>query len=271
MMYEKIDIQKNKSNLKARLDLYLWSPSEELGTDIRRPLVIICPGGGYSFTSEREGEPVAFKYLSRGYNAAVLWYSVTPARYPEALHQLALSVKYIRDNADRLKVDPERIIISGFSAGGHLAGCLGMFWRSDFLCKELNVFPDDIRPNGMILDYPVITSSSFCHDGSFRELLGENYDKLMEGLSLENQVTEHTPKTFLWHTWDDDTVPVENTLLLAAALRKCKVETELHIYPRGIHGLSLANKLTMNRDGRGNEPYCEGWIDLSCQWIDNLK
>jgi acetyl esterase/lipase len=270
MIYKQSEIKAAGSMVKARLDLYLWSPARELGEDIRRPMVLICPGGAYLMTSEREGEPIAFSYISKGFNAAVLWYSVSPARYPEALRQLALSVRYIRENAEEFKVDPDRIIISGFSAGAHLAGCLGMLWSSDFLCNDLKVEKDEIKPNGMILGYPVV-SSSFRHARSFRELLGDEYDEKLESLSLEKLVSEDTPKTFLWHTWNDNTVPVENTLLLAAALRKHNIETELHIYPRGIHGLALANKLTMCPDGRANEPYCQGWMDLSCQWIENLK
>lgn len=129
-----------------------------------------------------------------------------------------------------------------------------------------------MKPNGMILSYPVITSGKFAHMGSFEALLGENSNdsEKRKKQSLEFQVTEDTPPTFLWHTVTDDTVPVENSMLFFEALRKHRVPVELHLYPSGGHGLSLANEETSHEDGGCIQPECQSWIELACTWIGNL-
>ena len=143
-------------------------------------------------TSDREAEPIAIQYLARGYHAAVLRYSVKPAVFPEALLQLAASVKYLKDHAADFSVDPERIFLQGFSAGAHLAACLGVFWNRPELSRRLGVKNSDIRPRAMVLGYPVISSGKYAHTESFMNLLGNEYQSRKEGLSLENQVDMYT-------------------------------------------------------------------------------
>ena len=270
MLHETIKLSVQGSQDYARLITYIQEYSEMIAVE-KRPMIILCPGGGYGRTSDREAEPIALKFLSMGYHVAILRYSVEPAKYPTALLELASAVKLIRENAAAWHVDADMILVQGCSAGGHLAASYGCFWKEDFVAKALGLSDAEIlRPNGMILCYPVITSGEFAHRGSFEKLLGEKEPQLGAKMSLENQVTSDTPKAFIWHTFEDGSVPVENSLLMAMAMRKAAVPCELHIYPRGVHGLALASKLTVGHAGKEIQPECESWIELVHTWVENL-
>lgn len=237
-----------------------------------RPAVVICPGGGYHNLSPREGEPIAMQFLSMGYHAFVLRYRVAPTCFPTSLQELALLMAQIRRHSREWNVDPDRIAVAGFSAGGHLACSLGTFWNREFVCGPLGVKAEEIRPDGMILSYPVITSGQWAHANSFIHLLGEDAENEEKRrlVSLEFQVGPHTPKTFLWHTAADEIVPVQNSLLLADALVRNHVSLELHIYPEGPHGLSLATEDTSVGLGERIEPWCQSWISLAGEWMKHL-
>jgi len=179
-------------------------------------------------------------------------------------------MKLIREHAVEWNVASDKIVVQGCSAGGHLAASFGMFWREDFLAQALHVTDKEIlRPNGMVLCYPVITSGEFAHRGSFDNLLGDRTE-LLEKMSLEKQVNSDTPKAFIWHTFEDGSVPVENSLLLVGAMRKAGIPVEFHLYPRGGHGLGLATKLTETSDGRSVLPECASWIGLTHTWLESL-
>lgn len=272
MIHQQISIEIPNRGLEEPAKLYSYIIDNTASIDInrKRPAVIICPGGGYSHTSDREAEPIALRMMAGGYHAFVLRYHVAPTTYPVQLLELAASVKYVREHAKELNIDENHIVISGFSAGGHLAGSLAMFWTKDWLAKELHTTKEMIQPNGCLLCYPVITSGEFAHRDSFVRVLGDRYDELLDKLSLEKQVNVNTPPMFIWHTYTDTSVPVENSLLLVSALRKYNISAEFHMYPVGKHGLSLATEETMNSDGRSIQPECEGWIDLAIRWIKNL-
>lgn len=252
----------------AELTAYLLSPVSCRPASLR-PAVILCPGGGYSHVSEREDQPVAMEFLASGCHVFSLHYSVSPETFPTALMELAKAMLFIRENASRWFIDPSRIMVCGFSAGGHLAGCLGMLWNREFLWKPLGAEPKQLRPDGMILCYPVITSGEHCHAPSFEQLLGkDSHDpQKRELVSLELLAGPHTPRTFLWHTWTDQTVPVENSLLLATALKKAGVSLEMHIYPQGKHGLSLATEEVSDLENDCLVPHCQDWIKLVKEWI----
>lgn len=269
MIHERIEIQAPGMEEKALLFTYFLGNSAEMNSGRLRPAVLICPGGGYYKTSDREAEPIAMQFLAMGYHAAVLRYSVAPSRYPAALLQLAAAVKYLRERGADFGVDPERILLQGSSAGGHLAASLGVFWNRDFLAQELETDSEMLRPNGLILSYPVITSGEYAHKESFENLLGEDAgdEERLRGQSLELQAGPDTPPTFLWHTATDPTVPVENSILFFQALRRQGIPAELHIYPVGGHGLALANEETMRPDGFGVQVQCQSWIDLAGKWI----
>lgn len=127
------------------------------------------------------------------------------------------------------------------------------------------------KPNGMLLSYPVITSKKFAHRNSFINLLGKRYDELIDKVSLEDQVSENTPPAFIWHTYNDQDVPVENSLLLVASMKKYNIPLELHIYPHGTHGLGLASYETAEKDCEEHIQYeCQNWIDMFGVWLCNL-
>jgi acetyl esterase/lipase len=268
--YERLGIH-HQSN-KATITTYIKEMYPKYQNSFHRPLVIICPGGGYDHHSPREGEAIALKMLDMGMNAVVLRYSVMPNVYPCQLYEAAYTIKYVREHAAMWDVDPNKIIMAGFSAGGHLAASLGTMWNSSelstFIQEELKATPIEVRPNGMLLGYSVLTSGEFAHRNSFVHLLGEQYENLVAQMSLEDRVTEDTPETFLWHTVADGSVPVENSLLFAQALRKHQVKFELHIFPDGNHGIGLGTKETDTIDGKHYEPSVAVWPQLFKAWVD---
>lgn len=189
MLHNTFEIQVQGSLPYATLITYIQEDSDAMAIR-ERPLILICPGGGYTRTSDREAEPVALKFLAMGYHAAVLRYSCAPAVFPTSLLELASAMAMIRNNVKQWHVDSEKIIVQGSSAGGHLAASLGMFWDEDFVAQGIGLGEADhelLRPNGMILSYPVITSGEFAHRGSFESLLGDRQEELGEKLSLENR------------------------------------------------------------------------------------
>ncbi len=255
----------------AELTVYLHEHYQEIAVETR-PLVLVCPGGAYAYTSEREADPLAAQFLAMGYHAAVLRYSCAPAVYPTALTELAYSLELIRRNGEDWYVNPEQIIVLGCSAGGHLAASMGVFWKEEFLAGALGIRKEEqklIRPDGMILCYPVITSGECAHRGSFQNLLGARQEELSAKMSLENQVDKDTPPAFIWHTYEDGAVPAENSLLFVTALRRAGVPAEFHMYPKGSHGLALANRLTQNQDGNAAQPECTSWVGLAHTWIEH--
>ena len=268
MISEKVVIEVDQQ--QAELTCYFWVPSPEYANQENRKCILILPGGGYAMLSDREAEPIAFQYLAEGYNAAVLRYSVSPAIFPTSLLQAAKAVVYLREKHEKYQIDPDGIIVQGFSAGGHLAASLGILWKQDFIKNRLQVNSEMFKPNGEILCYPVITSGEFAHRDSFENLLGRTYDRLVDRVSLEKLNLTDMPKTFIWHTFEDDLVPVENSLLFAQALRKYHINTEFHMYAKGVHGLSLANRITEAKEGFGIQEECQSWITLAKTWIKNL-
>ena len=250
------------------LDLYVPSPCVSVDPAIRRPAVIICPGGGYTHLSEREAEPVALRLLGGGFNAFVLKYRVAPWRYPAQLYDLASAVHYVRAHADELFTDPGRIAVLGFSAGGHLAGCLGVMWQQEALFRPLGLRPEDVRPNALALCYAVITAGPYASRETFECLTGSPDPARHEALSLEKLVDEHCPPTFLWHTFEDTCVPVDNSLLMAHALSEHHIPAQMHLFPFGPHGSALCNEQT---SGKVNPHYflpdCMGWPELMMQFL----
>lgn len=269
MIYKEFDMTVKGSFGTPTLTTYLIDAAEGLLVN-ERPMVIICPGGGYNHLSVREGELLALQFLAMGCHAAVLRYSVSPAVYPTQLSELARAVALIRKNAEKWHIQKDKILIQGSSAGGHLAASFGCFWKKEFLVKEAHGNEELLRPDGLILSYPVITSGEFAHRGSFEMLLGDRYEELLEEMSLENQVNADTPKTFLWHTFEDATVPVENSLLFAQALRRKNIPVEFHLYPKGGHGLGLGNELTCSSTGKEIQPEVTTWINLVKTFIENF-
>lgn len=255
----------------ASLEAHILEPLTT-APERKRPAILICPGGGYGHLSDREGQPIAMEFLSMGCHAFLLSYSLAPDEFPYSLLELASAVALIRSHEEDWLVDPEKVIVCGFSAGGHLACSLGALWNREFLYAPLKQEAASIRPDGMILAYPVISAGPCGHAGSINNLLGSKSEEepLRRLVSLEYQVGSHTPKAFIWHTFTDPSVPVKNSLLLTEALLEHGVNAELHIYPVGCHGLSLATSEVSGRDGRYVEPQCQSWINLVKNWLDKF-
>jgi len=243
-----------------------------------RPAVVVCPGGGYRFNSVREAEPIAEHYYNAGMNVYLLRYSVQPyAKDYTPIKEVALSVKYVRENAAAHNTAPNKVVTCGFSAGGHLAASAGILWNTKPIRDVVGVSdgstPEGInRPDGMILSYPVITAGEYAHRGSINNLMGRSDYELEEAneFSLELHINEKTPPMFIWHTVTDTCVPVQNSLMLINAYLENKLSFEAHIYPFGHHGLSLATAKTAEGNAASIDPHVATWADLSVMWIKDV-
>lgn len=231
-----------------------------------RPSIVICPGGGYHFRSDREAEPIALVFAAKGFNCFVVEYHVAPAVHPAPLFDVAHAVAWVRGHAAEYNADPNAIAVMGFSAGGHAACHLGVRWHEEELMTSFGLTTEQARPNAMVLCYPVIDGGEYAHRGSFVNLTGTKDLAIHVQYSLQNFVTAHMPPTFLWHTWDDGSVPVENSFLLASAMRRCGVQGEMHVFPKGGHGLSLANPLTSDSPAQ-NIPECAQWPEMAERFL----
>ncbi len=192
------------------------------------PAIVVCPGGGYGFRAAHEGEPIAHWLCTLGIAGFVLDYRVAPYRHPVPLGDAQRAIRLVRAQAAVLNVDPARIGILGFSAGGHLAASAATIFDAGNPSADDPIDRQNCRPDALVACYAVLTFGEFRHDGSMQTLLGEAHGaealarkrQLQEYLSLEKRVTPRTPPAFLWHTAEDDCVLVENALLFAAPSRR---------------------------------------------------
>ncbi len=227
----------------------------------QRTVVIVCPGGGYHGRAEHEGDPIAAMFNAAGIAAVVLHYRVAPHRHPVPLMDAQRAIRLVRHNAGAWNVRPDRIVILGFSAGGHLASTAATHFDAGDPQSADPVQRMSSRPDAAILCYPVITFGEFGHMGSMHNLIGEDPDEdLRNSLSNELRVTSDTPPAFIWHTAEDAGVPVENSLLFAQAMFRHKVSFELHVFPQGRHGLGLAQ----------DTPGADQWPGLCVKWLEGL-
>ena len=267
--YEKIGTK--GADFKPYMTVYLPENSKEIDLNRKRPTVVVCPGGGYHFTSDRESEPVAFKFLAADFNVIVIRYDVAPVRFPAQILEVAFAVSKAREMAEEWNVNTDKIIVMGFSAGGHLAASYSNLWNKDFVRKYYGFKGGENKPNGMILCYPVIMSEGKIHVGSIENLLGEkiNDPELLKLVACEKQVNEDTPPAFIWHTFEDNSVPVENSLAMVSALKEKNINTEFHLFPHGWHGLSLCND-AVHGNYEGFFPEIQCWIEMAIRWVKNL-
>lgn len=255
----------------ATLTTYVSDDPPELKMPPRRAMVV-CPGGGYHFLSEREAEPIVKLYLAAGLNVFLLRYTVGAGAANYApLIEASLAIKHIRENAEEYNIDPNYVFICGFSAGGHLAASTGTLWNIPEVREALGDAPEDInRPTGMVLSYPVLI---FSHKGSFYNLCGTTTptSEQIDRFSLEKHVTPQTSPAFMWHTFTDKTVDVQNVLTFSQKLKDNGVPFELHIFPEGKHGLSLSTEETWSNNPELLVEHVRPWAELSVRWIKQFK
>ena len=224
--------------------------------------IIICPGGGYAGLAPHEGKPVAQWLNGIGVTGFVLKYRLGPRyHHPAMMNDVNRAVRMVRAHAEQWKINPDRIGVLGFSAGGHLTSTAVTHFDAGDPKASDPVERVSSRPDFGVLIYPVITlEGPVAHMGSRRNLLGDNPSPLLvESLSNQTQVTENTPPCFLVHTSTDTGVPFENSLLFAEALHRHKVPVELHVFDHGPHGFGLG----------ANDPVLRQWPELCAKWMEH--
>lgn len=222
-----------------------------------RGLIIIFPGGGYRMLADHEGAPVAEKFVSLGFHAAVCKYRVAPVHYPVQLEDARNAVRCMREHAQKLHIKPDKIAVLGFSAGGHLAAMV-----SNMPGEPVS------RPDVSILCYAVLSANpELIHSGSFQNLFGCEPEKsVRDQFSWPEVANADTPPAFLWHMANDDTVSSDNSVEYFRALQKLNIPAELHIYPGGMHGLGIGD-----RPGyEGQFQWMKSWSELCAVFLRNL-
>ena len=251
---------KHQINSNNYIDIHLKD-------NVLRPLVLIAPGGGYQRTSPREAMPIAEQFLNNGYHTAIIYYRESLLMHEASILELISFYQYLVENED-LPIKNRDIILVGFSSGGHYMAKLGVTYHQYGLKKPL----------AMILSYPVITGKrAFAHNDSILRLYGNKSAWSRKDFSLELKVTDQTPSTFLWHTVDDQAVPVENSELFYQALKKNHVIVDLHLYHKGVHGISLGTKAVIKEqtddpvqydlDNRHNQT----WFSLVISFLNQIQ
>lgn len=241
---------------EATLDGYILDCEITLGQDCSRPAVLVCPGGGYVYCSPREGEPVALSYAARGFHAFVLRYSVgKDAAGFTPLEEISWAIGYIRDNAEQWNIDPQKIAVCGFSAGGHLALASGLLAEH--------------KPNAMILGYPAASAPNMPRVNFLLKILEGREDVTdadAEKYDLVAKITKDAPPVFLAAT-AEDLLTAYGALPVAKAYSDLGLRYELHIFQYGPHGYALANEVTADGSTQNLDPAFAQWQELSVQWL----
>lgn len=251
-------------NTECTVEAYLQTSYKYEDMDNRLlPSIIVVPGGCYSFVADREAFPVVKEYYSAGYNVFVLNYSTGPkAKDFKPLKELLSTIAHIRNNQETFHSN-SKIAVIGFSAGGHLACSSGTLFNKKEFLDAIHI-EGNIRPDALILGYPVITADEYAHVESIENVSGAKKGTLKYNwFSLDKHVDKMTPPVFIWTTADDEIVPVENSLKLSLALSSNHIPYELHIFPHGPHGMS-----TCTMEVGSYDPYNRRWIDMSIKWLN---
>lgn len=266
-------VQLDEEDENVYLEVYA---ADKVGDFVRNAILVI-PGGGYSAVcADREGEPIAMAFLPYGYNAFVLHYSVksnSDRIFPSQLIQASKAVKHIKDYADAYNIDPEKVFVTGFSAGGHLAASLGTMWDKKEIYDAVDMPYGYNKPAGMMLVYPVISADdgfgdfeSFYNLWQCPELTQEQKD----AVSIEKHVTDKSCPAYIVHTSNDENVNVKNSLALAEAYAAAGRTFELHVYPDGPHGMALGNRITRCGVEKWENPCFAKWVENAVLWAERL-
>ena len=270
MIYESLDF--TVGDHKILLETFIHDDKSQI-----RDAVLVFPGGGYSMIChDREGAPIARAYFEYGLNAFVLHYKVGEGfTYPSQLIDASYAMCYIKKHAQEYGVDKDRIFTVGFSAGGHLAGSMAILHNDPKVLTALGIAEGDNKPCGSVLCYPVVSALTPTHTPSFEMLTGKAFsditDEEKHRLSLECNVNESSAPAFIWHTSEDNLVPVVGSLRLTEAYYNIQRPVALRIYPYGVHGLALANEVTVCDNPAYIEPLAEEWLNASVKWMKTIK
>lgn len=280
MLHERIRVP--TSGGEINMDAYVPDTTWKIDPDVRRPAIVVAPGGGHRFCNLAEAEPVALRFLAEGFNVFVVWYRVYDAlsplpegygsldwweaskshTFPLPQQDVAACVAHVRAHAEAWHTDPDRIAVMGFSAGAYLAACLGGLWNRAEYWRDMGLAPEDVRPDAVVLSYPVTVAD---HDGLpivFERMTGEKDPQKHQEISVLNWVTPDYPPAFLWHTFTDELVKVQNSIRLSRALTDAGVLNELHVFHTGRHGLTLCSDLTGT-----HQPECEKWPGMAARFL----
>ena len=261
MTFEKILLNEHYHVAGGEVTVFAGSRPFDTENVWKRPALIVVPGGGYGMVSKRESEPIAFRFMAKGFQVFILNYLCAPvARYPEQLMELACTVDYIRKNAEKYDVNPKEVFAVGFSAGGHLTGNLS----TDYM-QAIEAYGEelDCKLTAACLSYPVISAKHghvWSFDNITKDMSEEEKEATLAKVYLDEVVSERTSPAFIWATTADQVVPVMNSLSYATVLAKNSINFELHIYPEGVHGISTC-------DQEVNPPY--EYLAKNSRWIDD--
>lgn len=226
-----------------------------------RPGAVMCPGGAYVGLTPHEGEQMAMNFFSQGYHAFVVKYSVgLRCAWPQPVVETSIAMRMIRAHAEEWSLNPDRLLVGGFSAGGHVASSLGVYWNDPAIQQLAGCTEEENKPNALFLCYPCINMEMpLVEDGELKLLPVEN----------EKLVGEHTPPTFLVHTYDDTLVPMEQSMQFVAAMSAHNRPVEYHVYTPGGHGALCGAKPMVTQEGRST-PSVSDWLPQLLQWLDEL-
>ncbi len=232
-----------------------------------KPAMVVLPGGGYVGHTGRECAPVANAFTKKGFQSFILHYSVKEdAKFPRLLQEVSAAIVHIRTNAEELFVDPSKIYLVGFSAGGHLAAAMASMWHYE-QARPSPDMPEGLnRPTAVVLGYPLITSEPGVTHSCLRRAAGE---MLPEKISVEKCVTEKSVPAFMWHCRPDRHLSEQNTLLLALAYAKAKIRYELRIYDEGSHGIAVADRTVSEKLPQNSR--VARWVEDAVDWLKALE
>ena len=266
MQYEKIYLK------EGRPDVYLETYISDSLPNVTRKAILVIPGGGYGgVCADREGEPIALAFMPYGYNGFVLHYTVGRKEpYPAQLREVTLAIKHIKDNADKYGIDPDQLFVTGFSAGGHLTACAGVFWNRPEATEGLDVPYGYNKPRGIMPIYPVISMK--VHGFSIKNLLCKDDPTKAETdyVSVDQHVSADSSPVFIVHSADDELVDARNSLDFAMAYANAGVPYELHIFPHAQHGCALGNAITDMGNPNWNDPMIARWVEMAAYWAEKI-
>lgn len=268
MLHQKIYLSTEKN---AYLLTYIHEHYSQDWEDVgewlpqKRPAIIILPGGGYSYCSEREGEPVAYPFLSAGYDVFILFYRTgEKSAWPAPLEDAARAIWTVRQHAEEWGIDPTKIAMGGFSAGGNLSSILGTQWHRG-IEEQLSIPHGGSRPDALVLAYALVETNEHAPSNTKVGVLLRNRPDEMNSAC---HVDAHTPPSFIWHTLNDEKVPAKNALLFAEKCLEHHVPFELHVFEQGQHGLSLNTDLTAYK--LEHPVNVDLWVTCCINWLDQL-